>query len=214
MYHAIDQTPATAHSQEGPGTGTSPQASTRSNEAEQAMVRYTGASLDYLEAVAARHRAEEAMYRALAHAHRVDPHLTSADRLLLADSTDHRAEDAAQQALVAQGRADALRKEFPYLATEASAVVVITIRRDRIDQTARLAMGATVSASRAWSRTGASSWRTVDPDWSTHEERIGLELVELMDELPMADRVAAMLPRPPAPGSNAARNAAVEVARA
>lgn len=96
-------------------------------------------------------------------------------------------------------------------APDAMAVIVITVRRDRIEQTARLVMGGTHTAARAWERAGAGSWKSRDPEFGLHEERLGLELTEYMDALELPARVAAMLPRPASP--DAVAKAAEEVRR-
>lgn len=82
---------------------------------------------------------------------------------------------------------------------EPMAVIVITIRRDSIEQHARLVMGGTHSANRSWQRTGAGSWNTHDAEFIEAEDRIGLELAEYMDALDLPNRVASMLPRPATP---------------
>lgn len=94
----------------------------------------------------------------------------------------------------------------PTAQVEPMAVVVITIRRDRIEQVARLLMGGTHSASRVWERAGRCSWQSRDPDFGLHEERLGLELAEYMEALDLPTRVADMLPRPAQnPGEGFAR---------
>jgi hypothetical protein len=213
MYANTNEKPATAHIHEASGTGASPQASTQPATDEQAHQHYTAALLAYHERAAARHRADEAMHLALAHAYRLDPQLTAAERLLLANGCEERARDAAEQASSLEARAQAIKLRSPGLGVDPMAIVVLTIRRDRIEQTARLLMGSTATASRSWSRSGLASWRSTDDDWSAFEERIGVELVEFMDELPLPNRVASMLPRPSSPASDAARRAAAEVVR-
>lgn len=94
----------------------------------------------------------------------------------------------------------------PTAQVEPMAVVVITIRRDRIEQVAQLLMGGIHSASRVWERAGRGSWQSRDPDFEMHEERLGLELAEYMEALDLPMRVADTLPRPAQnPGEGFAR---------
>lgn len=85
------------------------------------------------------------------------------------------------------------------------AVIVTTVHRDRIQQTARMVLGGTQTATRTWTRDRPSggSWKSRDMDWHDHEDRIGIELAEYMHALDLPTRVAAMLPR--LPGDDAAQ---------
>ncbi|MGH8077743.1 MAG: hypothetical protein ACREPE_10505 [Lysobacter sp.] len=178
-------------------TGSAAQATTLARDT-QALEDYTLASLEYLDATAAHHRADAIMYRALAHAHRLDPFLVPSDRTWMARAADDRAESSVDQALTIEQRADRIRTQTPAAAGRESpmAVIVVTVLRDRIRQTARLVAGHTRSASRSWQRIGANSWKSRDPEWAEHDGRIGLELAEYMDALELPTRVAAMLPLP------------------
>jgi len=216
MHPNTDSTPATAQPQAGPGTGTAAQAITPPEDAK-VLHGYTVASIAYLDATAAHYRADAEMYRALAKAHLADPYLPQSDRLVLASTAERRADVAEQQALAKQQRADLLRAENPAVCAAAAgtylAVIVLTVQRDKIQQTARLVLGSPRSVSRTWDRVGASSWKSRDPEWANHEDRVGVELTEYMDALELPTRVAAMLPQPPSPASSAAARAAQEVAR-
>ncbi|HEY5804878.1 MAG TPA: hypothetical protein VIT90_14390 [Lysobacter sp.] len=211
MQPNTDMTPAAAQPLAIPGTGAAAQATTAPADADL-LQAYTLASTGHLDALAARLRAEEAERRALAKAHRLDPFMPPADRLALALNADQHADEAAERALHAQQRADALRAAFPTMVDAPMAVVVITVQRDRIQQTARLVMGYPLTATRTWSRFGTHSWKSRDPEWSAHEDRIGIELVEYMDALDLPQRIADLLPRPPSAGTDAAAKAAREVA--
>lgn len=91
------------------------------------------------------------------------------------------------------------------------AVIVLTVQRDLITQTAHLVMGGMHTATRQWKRLGPGSWSSKDPEWMAHEDRIGVELAEYMDMLSLPSRIAAMLPHLPC-NSDAAAAAAREVA--
>lgn len=222
MQQHTDLSPATAQPPADPGTGTGPQASTQPEDTI-ALYGFTVASIRYLEAQAAHHRADATMYRALAAAHRADPYMAPADRALMSGAADQRAETAEQEARDVLKRALALRAENPAAGiaaadtaeeSEPTAIVVITIQRNRIQQTARLLLGAPRTANRTWRRGDlCGSWATLDRAWSEHEDNIGIELAEYMDALDLPDRVADMLPRPRAASSDAAARAAEEVRR-
>lgn len=96
---------------------------------------------------------------------------------------------------------------------EPMAVIVITVRRNSIEQHARLVMGGTHSANRSWFRLreGSEGWACRDAEFMAAEDRIGLELAEYMEGLALPNRVASMLPRPASP--DAAAKAAEEVRR-
>lgn len=224
MQPHTDHSPATAHPPAAPVTGAGPQASTPPDAAT--LQAFAVANIAWLDAKTAYYRAAEAMYRAQAKAHLADPYIVPVERTGYFTAASNRAEDCALQAAEAQQRADEQRVEHPAAALtnigaaltaigadagEPTAVVVLTIQRDRIQQTARLLMGASHVASRTWDRRSSRSWQTRDPEWSCFENRIGVELVEFMDALALPDRVADMLPRPPAADSAAAAQAAEEV---
>lgn len=220
MHQFANKTPETAQPPTDPGTGTATQASTHPHDAQR-LLGFTTASIAYLDATAAHHRADAAMYRALANSHQHDPYMTSGDRVLLAASAEQRAAQSDVEATKVERRAEDLRGENPDASTAAGApplptplaVVVLSVQRDRIVQTARLVMGCSQTVTRSWDRTGTGSWKSRDPEWAEHEERIGVELTEYMDALPLPSRVAAMLPQLPSAGSAAAAKAALEVAR-
>lgn len=220
MQPHTDHFPATAQPPAAPGAGAGPQATTPPDAAS--LQAFAAANIVWLDAKAACYRATEAMYRAQANAHLADPHTPAVDRLGYFTAASNRAEDYALLAQEAQQRADGERIENPAVAMTAlgdtaaapMAVVVLTIQRDRIQQTARLLLGSPRTATRTWNRQeGQSFWHSRDPDWSAYEDRIGVELMEYMDALDLPDRVAAMLPRPPSPDSIAADQAAKEVRR-
>ncbi|MGO4222113.1 hypothetical protein AB4Y64_09715 [Lysobacter sp. TAF61] len=213
MHPMTDTTPATAHTPATIDTGAEVQAITPREPAPEAVQAYTLASVAYLEATAARYRAEETEARAHAAAHRADPFHTPAERVLLSKLAENRGDNAAQRAQAFQYRADGLRADCPAATTiPPMAVIVLTVQRDRIQQTARLVMGGTRSVQRTWERVGDRSWRSRDADWSEAEDRIGVELCEYMDAVSLPDRVANMLPRPPA--SKVSSNAGQEVSHA
>lgn len=198
MKPSNETKPETAPSSAEISTGAAMEANTSQPGAE-ALQAFTLASAKRLEAVAARYRSEEAEHRAMAEAHRADPFLPAGDRLALIAIAEQRAENAAEAAENNDRRAADLRKDIPAAAALAEppmAVIVITVQRDRIQQTARLMMGGARAVSRTWDRTGRGSWRSRDLEWSAHENRVGVELVEYMDALSLPDRVAEMLPRP------------------
>jgi len=212
MQPNTDTTPATAHPLAAQDTGAAAQATTANPDA-QAVQAYTLASIAYLEATAARYRAEEAEARAHAAAHRADPYHTQPERMLLGQLADNRGDSAAARAQTFQFRADSLRADLPASAHPAPmAVIVLTVQRDRIQGTARLVMGGTRTVSRSWDRVSDRAWRSRDREWSESEDRIGVELCEYMDALSLPDRVANMLPRPPA--AIAPSKAAQEVSNA
>lgn len=212
MQPNTDTTPATAHPLAALDTGAAAQAITANPDAP-ALQAYTLACITYLEATAARYRAEEAETRAHAAAHRADPYHTPAERLLLGQLADNRGDSAATRAQTFQFRADSLRAELPASALPAPmAVIVLTVQRDRIQETARLIMGGTRTVSRTWDRVADRSWRSRDKEWAAAEDRIGVELCDYMDALSLPDRVANMLPRPPA--AKASSTAGQEVSNA
>ena len=92
------------------------------------------------------------------------------------------------------------------------AVVVMVITKDRITQHAHLHLGGLHIATREHVRTGAHCWKSRDPEFHTHEDRIGIELAEFVDALDFPGRVADMLPRAPGnPASDARQLAAAAV---
>ena len=98
---------------------------------------------------------------------------------------------------------------------ECAAVVMLHIHRDRVAVIATLDMGGHSTVSRTWSLDGSGAWRTRDPEFIAAEDRIGIELVEFLDNLELPFRVAQMLPKPPtAAGVAAMAEAAKEVRRA
>lgn len=211
MHTTSDTSPETARFREEPGAGAGADATT----AEQLLHRYTRASVAYLDAQAARHRADATMYAQLALAHRADPYLLPEDRGLLAATAEQRAENALEAAAGVQTRADELRRELPAVAappTPPMAIAVISIQRDRIQQHVRLLMGGEHVAMRTWTRVDAATWRSIDEDFAVHEDRIGIELAEFIDGIDLPSRVADMLPRQCSP--DAARRAREEVCNA
>jgi hypothetical protein len=214
MQPITDTTPATAHPHAVAATGTGAQASTPAPD-QEALRAYTLASVAHLQATAVRWHAEICEHASLAACHRADPYLLPADRMLLAAIADQRAENARVRAQQVEDRVNRLLAsiggDVPATAEEPIAVVVITIQRDRVHQTARLVMGGTRSVTRRWDRISGGSWGTKQREWIHSERQLGIELAEYMDALDFPSRVADMLPRPPATGSNAATKAAEEV---
>lgn len=207
MQPSTSIAPATAPLTEiGTGTAGANPSTASEQSPEQLLEAFTRACIANLEAEAAHHRAEETVHRTRAQAHRVDPYLSQADRVLLAAAAEHQALGAAELADRAQRRANAMRLEAGITA-EPLAVITITVQRDRIQETARLFMGGTHQASRSWERVGSHSWRSRDAEWSAHEDRIGVELVEWMEALSFPERLANLMPRP------ARKSAALEAAR-
>ena len=94
------------------------------------------------------------------------------------------------------------------------AVVVMVITKDRITQHAHLHLGGFHPTTRNFVRTGPNSWRSKDPEFIAHEQRIGIELAEFADGLPFPDRVANMLPCAPANPSSDARQVAATAVEA
>lgn len=198
-------TPATAHPPVDPGTGAGADAITRRPDTERVHA-FTQASVHWLELQAAARRADAAMYQALARAHEADPFLADPSRGVLIDSARERADACEEAARALDARAAVLRQDLPPpapLQEPPLAVVVLTVERDRIVQTARLVMGGTHTCKRTWTRQGTCSWRTTDPEWLAGENRIGLELAEFMDDVDLPTRVADMLPRPANPDAAA-----------
>lgn len=92
------------------------------------------------------------------------------------------------------------------------ATIAMVVFQDHIQLTGTLHFGfSSRKVSRRWDRITARTWRTNDPEFIAAEERIGLEMAEFLDSLDLPHKVADMLPRPPAPGSTAAADAAREV---
>lgn len=92
------------------------------------------------------------------------------------------------------------------------AVVVMVITRDRITQHAHLHLGGFHPSTRNFVRTGPNSWRSTDPYFTDHEQRIGIELAEFVDALDFPSRVADTLPRAPASEQSDARQVAATAA--
>ena len=106
----------------------------------------------------------------------------------------------------AGGQAAGMPPELPM------AVVVMVITKDQITQHAHLHLGGFHPATRNFVRTGPSSWKSRDPEFLAHEDRIGIELAEFVDALDFPSRIADMLPRAPAnPNSDARQVAATAV---
>ena len=92
------------------------------------------------------------------------------------------------------------------------AVIVMVITKDHITQHAHLHLGGFHPSTRNFVRNGPNSWRSKDPEFIAHEQRIGIELAEFADALDFPSRVADMLPRVPAnPTSDARKMAATAV---
>lgn len=198
-------TPATAHTPVDPGTGAGADATTAPTLTERVQA-FSRINVEWLELTAAARRADAAMYESLARAHQADPFLSEHDRRMLIDAARQRAEAAHCRAEDCLQRAAGLRADLPPpapLQDPPLAVVVLTIERDRIQQTARLVMGGTHTSKRTWNRVGPSSWRSADPEWLAAEDRIGLELAEWSESVTLPTRVADMLPRPANPDAAA-----------
>ena len=108
----------------------------------------------------------------------------------------------------AGGQAAGMPPELPM------AVVVMVITKDHITQHAHLHMGGFHPATRNFLRTGPSSWRSKDPEFIEHEQRIGIELAEFVDGLDFPSRIADMLPRVPASPTTDARQVAATAVEA
>ncbi|HHW4679398.1 MAG TPA: hypothetical protein ACQGQH_08175 [Xylella sp.] len=120
----------------------------------------------------------------------------------------------AHEATLVQQQLDALRGSGmggQAALLEPMAVIVITVQRDRIQQTARLLMGTTYSGTQNFQRRGEATWSRPSADWMAQEDHISLELAEYMDGLELPTRVADMLPCMPSAGSDSAARAAQEV---
>lgn len=99
-------------------------------------------------------------------------------------------------------------------AAQPMATITMLVFPDRIFLSGSLEFGrSTRRVMRHWDRITPGTWRTNDPEFIAAEGRIGLELAEFLDGIDLPHKVADMLPRPPAPGSTAAADAAQEVAR-
>src|SRR5690606_13786156 len=96
---------------------------------------------------------------------------------------------------------------------DATAVIVISIQRDRIRQLVTLHMGSVLHAAREWSRIGTISWKSRDPDFVERESLLGLELAEFADSIDLPAAVANMLPRRRSAATDAAAAAAAEEVR-
>lgn len=218
MQHATDRS-ATSSTPQTQDSGTGPGAKATTPEA--ALREFTLASLQYLEAQARCHDAVAMEYAHLALCHSCDPHLTASDRMALEAVAMQRAENAKADARAKRQRAAALRQEsgigqgaLPAASSQdATAVIVISVQHDRIRQLATLHMGAALSASREWTRIGVGSWKTLEPEFVEHEDRIGLELAEFADAITLPSKVANMLPRRRSAGTDAAAAAAAEEVR-
>ena len=221
MQNATDRSATgTPHAQD-PGTGPGAEANTAATLA--GLAAFSAATATYLDAEAALREAQARVHVALAESYQADPHLSAGARLPLVDAALHCALTAEDEAASFRRRARKIRREAMLElaptaaaaeASEACAVVVVTIKRDQIRQVATLHMGGAHSVGRTWEPTSGGGWRSRDPEWIEGEERIGLELAEFMDAMPFPGRVAKMLPRRPGPGAaEAMRQAALEVGR-
>ena len=212
MQPITDITPATANNPATIDTGAAVANAITVPPDAAALQAFALANLRHLEATAARYRAEQAEAEAHANAYRADPYMSQAERVIMSTYADNRATNIGNRAHLVEIRANEMRSLILGATAEPPiAVIVVTVQRDQIKETARLIMGGTHTVSRTWARTGADSWRSRDRDWSAAEDRIGVELCEFMESMRLPDRIANMLPRP---ASTAARKAALEVSNA
>lgn len=98
------------------------------------------------------------------------------------------------------------------LSVGAIAVVATVITADGITTTVQLRMGGVQAVQRTWTRCGRGSFQTHDPEFVSHEDRIGIELAEFADAIDLPVRVANMLPRTSNQHSAARQQAAATVA--
>ena len=98
------------------------------------------------------------------------------------------------------------------LSIGAIAVVATVITPNGITTTVQLRMGGVQAVQRTWMRAGRGSFQTHDPEFVTHEDRIGIELAEFADAIDLPVRVANMLPRTSNQHSEARQQAAATVA--
>ena len=90
------------------------------------------------------------------------------------------------------------------------AVVVTVVTHDEIHQQATLHIGGREEACRTFQRASWHGWTTHDPEFVTHEDRIGIELAEFADAIDLPVRVANMLPLADGQPSDGARQMAAE----
>lgn len=202
--HSTTETEGRAPHHADPATGAGLQATT--------PVPVLLARVAFFDAQRALHEADAHVQQALQGVYEADPAVPAAERRVLAESARFLAEYSLQQADAAAARAAELRAQLPPApAAECMAVAVVTIQRDRIQLTAKLHMGGTQSVTRGWERLETGGWRSRSPEFVEAQDRLGLEFAEWMDGIDLPGRVASMLPRPPAPSSTAAADAAREV---
>lgn len=219
MQSTTDTRPETTAPHATTDTGAGAQASTAATApftAAPLSAEYYAARLRYLQAQLQRARAQEAEHSALVAMYRAAHHASDGDRHMLATLAECDAQTAHASAVrVEQLIADLLREHPEALqAVEPYAVVSITIRRDEITTRATLHMGHQFHAQQTERRQSQMFWRGVDPEWITHENTLGIELVEFLDGIDLPLRVADMLPRAPTPAGLAAAAEAAAVLRA
>lgn len=211
MQTKTGETPSTIGTAQASGTGPAAEASTYLYHPDD-LAEYQAAEIAVMEADLERARACAASCRA--HMRRVlaNPYLDKSKRGSFAGNYQSGLETWTQEAAQIQERLDPLRPQPQAETSEPMAIIVISVQRNHIQQTAKLQMGGTSMVTRHWDRAGAHSFQSADRnDWAEYEERIGVELAEYMDGLGLPMKVADMLPRSPSPDRNAAAQAAQEV---
>lgn len=81
-------------------------------------------------------------------------------------------------------------------ARQCYARIIIDVYPDEITEIVNMVMGDHHdTVGRYWRRVGEGSFKTRDPDWATHEDRVGVEVVDFMTSIDLPTRIARMLPR-------------------
>lgn len=74
--------------------------------------------------------------------------------------------------------------------------IIIDVYPDEITEIVNVVMGDHYdTVGRYWSRVSENGFKTRDPEWTTHEERVGVEVADFMTGLDLPTRIANMLPR-------------------
>jgi hypothetical protein len=213
MQTRTGETPSTISTAQASGTGPAAEASTYLYHPDE-LAEYQAANIDTLEADLGRAHACAASARAHARCVLANPYLDESQRQTIAATFQTNLEFWTQFAAELRKRLALLRPQAQVETSEPVAIIVISVQRDHIQQTAKLQMGGTSTVTRHWDRVGAHSFQSADRnDWAEFEERIGVELAEYMDGLGLPMKVADMLPRSPSADRNAAAKAAQEVRR-
>ncbi|MGH8082453.1 MAG: hypothetical protein ACREP7_17890 [Lysobacter sp.] len=163
MHHGTDKKPATAAHHAGHGTGTNRKASMLAQD-ESRHLGNLHRSIAYFDAAEARHRAEAVENRAMAEVHRGNPLAPSAERILMAQSSEDLAVIADRRAIACAKLAADFRARLPN--PEPIAIeVTLTIGHNTITKTARIP-GRALPVSRTWTRISASATRCNSGDGS------------------------------------------------